>query len=123
MTRPVSRGLRKAPRAIARAPHTPGKMNGLENAYAVHLKLRELAGEVSAWQFEAVKFRLAERTFFTPDFFVVMADRSIEIHEVKGHWEDDARVKMKVAARLWPYFTWKAYRRPKVRGLWIEEVF
>lgn len=40
---------------------------------------------------------MADKTFYSPDFIVPALD-CIEVHEVKGHWEDDARVKIKVAA-------------------------
>jgi hypothetical protein len=34
---------------------------------------------------------------------VLRGDGSLEVHEVKGFWEDDARVKVKVAASLFPF--------------------
>ena len=78
-------------------------MNRLEQSYAEHLKLREHAGEVLWWAYEGMKFRLASNTFFTPDFTVMLADGTIEVHETKGFWEDDARIKIKVAAALYPF--------------------
>lgn len=90
-------------RARGRAPqHTPGKMNQTERAYAAELAALKVAGVVAWFEFEPVKLRLADRTHYTPDFMVMLADGSIECHEVKGFWEDDARVKIKVAARLYP---------------------
>jgi len=89
--------------------HAPGKMNKLEARYARNLDLRRLAGEVASWRFEAVKLRLAGRTWYTPDFLVVLSAGACELHEVKGgHWEDDARVKFKVAAEQWPEWTFVA---------------
>lgn len=85
-----------------RERHEAGRMNKLEGRYAQHLELRRTAGEIRYYLFEAVKLRLAAATFWTPDFVVAMPDGAaypIELHEVKGHWEDDARVKIKVAAR------------------------
>ena len=90
-------------RARGRAPHVPGQMNKTERAYADELRVREIAGEVAWWAFEPVKMQLADRTYYTPDFLVMLADGSLECHEVKGFWEDDARVKIKVAARLFPF--------------------
>lgn len=49
-----------------------------------------------------MKFKLVEKTFYTPDFALMRATHEIECHEVKGHWEDDARVKIKVAAEMFP---------------------
>ncbi len=32
-----------------------------------------------------------------------LAGREIEIHETKGFWEEDARIKFKVAAATYPF--------------------
>jgi hypothetical protein len=81
----------------------PGEMNKSEANYAKHLELRKQAGEILWWKFEGVKLRLADNTFYTPDFFVMLANGQLEAHEYKGHWMDDARVKIKVAAELYPF--------------------
>ena len=92
-----------------RARHEPGKMNSLEKRYSEELDLRLLAGEVLWWRFEPLKLRLANGTFYTADFLVMLADRTLEVVEVKGgHWEDDARVKFKVAAEQFPIFRFRA---------------
>lgn len=89
-----------------------GTMNSTETAYAEHLELRRRAGEIVAFDFEAIKLRLAKRTFYEPDFLVTMADGSIEIHEVKGGpIEDDSAVKIKVAAKQFPCFKFIIARR------------
>lgn len=80
-----------------------GGMNRTEAAYAEHLTLRQQSGDIAWFAFEAMKLRLADRTFYTPDFAVMLTDGTIEQHEVKGFWEDDARVKIKVAAALYPF--------------------
>ena len=79
-----------------------GEMNKSEANYAKHLELRKQAGEVLWYCFEGMKFRLADNTFYTPDFPVLRADGVLEMHEFKGRWMDDARVKIKVAAELYP---------------------
>lgn len=91
-------------------------MNGLEKRYAAEiLEPKRLAGEILWYEFDAVKLRLAAATFYTPDFFVMKADYSLEVHEVKGtskgkpFVEDDAAVKIKVAADKFPFrfrMTW-----------------
>lgn len=86
--------------ALGRLP--AGTMNKTEAAYADHLTLLKHAGEIEWFKFEAMKFRLADKTFYTPDFIVLLRDGFLEAHEVKGHWEDDARVKIKVAASIYP---------------------
>ncbi len=96
--------------AKARA-HSPGKMNKTEQRYS--LLLNELLRRkiVADWGFESLKLRLADRTFYTPDFMVLLVDGGIEFHEVKSTWQaahqDDSRVKIKVAAQIhqWARFT------------------
>lgn len=100
--------------------HKSGQMNKLEAAYAARLESLKLAGEISDYRFECVKLRLADRTFYTPDFMVLRADGTFEMHEVKGFWEDDARVKIKVAAELYPF---KFIAARKQKGAWVFEEF
>jgi hypothetical protein len=83
-------------------------MNKLEASYAAHLQARMLAGEIVNYRYEPVKLRLAVKTGYTPDFMVIMPDGAVEFHEVKGFWEDDARVKAKVIAEMYPWFFFKA---------------
>jgi hypothetical protein len=102
----------------------PGAMNKGEAAYASYLEMRKHAGEVLWWRFEGLKLRLADNTFYTPDFAVMTAECVIECHEVKGFWQDDARAKIKIAADLYP-FRFKALkaRAKKHGGGWEEEDF
>lgn len=96
------------------------RMNGLEQAYAKHLDLRVRLGKVRFYHFESIKFRLADRTWYTPDFAVYLPDGRVEFHEVKGFWRDDARIKIKVAAELFP-FRFVGVRR--IEGRWEYEEF
>jgi hypothetical protein len=82
----------------ARKAHTPGEMNGLEKRYAQHLGVRKATGEVLDWRFEPLKLLLAPKATFTGDF-VVKTAAGLELHETKGWWEEDARLKMKWAAK------------------------
>ena len=79
-----------------------GAMNKTEAAYAAMLDQRRTAGEVAWYKFEGLKFRLADNTFYTPDFAVMLAGGALEAHEVKGFWQDDARAKIKIAADMYP---------------------
>ena len=100
-------------------------MNSLERSYSSHLELRKAAGEIADWKFEGIKLRLAKNTFYTPDFFVLLADGTIQVEEVKGHWEDDARVKIKVAAEIYWWFRFIAVKAipKKEGGGWKIEMF
>lgn len=93
-----------------RTQHKPGVMNKREARYAAELELRRRAGEIKQWAFEAVKFRLADRTFYTPDFVVWNNDGTMECVEIKGWMEDDAAVKWKVVQELYPNIRWTLVR-------------
>jgi hypothetical protein len=88
-------------RALGRLP--AGTMNRTEAAYAAHLELLKASGDVLWWKFEGLKFRLADKTFLTPDFVVMVRSGLIELHDVKGFLMEDANVKMKVAASMYPF--------------------
>lgn len=95
----LPRRFRPAPKARAgRAPI--GGMNRTEQSYAQYLDWQVRVGSVSEYYFEEFKIRLANRTWYTPDFLVVLADGTVQWHEVKGFMEDDAAVKLKVTSRL-----------------------
>lgn len=101
-----------------------GERNKTEQAYENHLADRQKAGDVLWFKFEGVKLRLADNTFYTPDFAVMLANGQIEMHEVKGYWIDDARVKIKVAAEMYPFRFLAAREKPKKDGGgWQIEVF
>jgi len=100
-------------------------MNGTEAKYAEQLRALQFSGEVLWWEFDALKLRLAPSTFYTPDFFVMRADGQLEVHEVKGTsrgkpWvEDDAAVKIKVAADKYPFMFRMVWR---AEGQWMGKV-
>ena len=101
-----------------------GQMNSTEAAYAAHLEQRRRDGEVEWFKFEGIKFRLADNTFYTGDFFVMGANGQLECHEVKGFWQDDARVKIKVAADTYPFRFIAVKPKPKKEGGgWSMEEF
>lgn len=101
-----------------------GKMNQTEAAYAERLRALQHAGEILWHRFEGIKLRLADNTFFTPDFAVLAADGVMELHEVKGFWQDDARAKIKIAADQYPFrFIAVRVRPKKDGGGWAVEEF
>jgi hypothetical protein len=95
-----------------------GEMNDTEAAYDQMLNLRLIAGEVAWYKFEALKLRLADNTFYTPDFAVMLSSGMLECHEVKGRWMDDARVKIKMASAIYPlrFFAHVLKKRAKRNG-------
>jgi len=98
-----------------------GAMNKTEAAYAQLLEMRRQAGEVDWYKFEGIKFRLADNTFFTVDFAVMRSDGVMEMHEVKGFMLDDANVKIKVAASLYP-FVFKVIRKGRGGSWQVTEI-
>lgn len=101
-----------------------GEMNKTEAAYAEYLREQQVAGEVVWFKFEAIKLRLADNTFYTPDFLVLPQTGFLECHEAKGFWQDDARVKIKVAASIYPFkFIAVTARAKKRGGGWEHEEF
>lgn len=98
----------------AKGRHKKGAMGSLEKWYAAHLDMLKASGNIIDYWFEGVKFRLADKTFYSPDFLVMMANCELEVHECKGYMLDDANVKIKVAAEMYP-FKFKVIR--KVKGV------
>ncbi|MGP9850223.1 hypothetical protein ACT3T7_02270 [Halomonas sp. 111] len=101
-----------------------GTMNKTEAAYAALLEAEKQAGEIVWYSFEAMTFKLADNTRYTPDFAVLRADGLMEMREVKGFWREDARVKIKVAAEMFPFrFIAVKKQSKKAGGGWEREVF
>lgn len=94
----------------------PGVMNKTEAAYDAHLRLLEGAGEILWRKYEALTLKLAPDTRYTPDFVVMDKDGFLECHEVKGFWDDKARVKIKVAADKFPFRFIAVKAKPKKAG-------
>jgi hypothetical protein len=115
---------------MAQTPHLAlgrlrtGEMNKTEAAYAAYLEMQRIGGMVAWYKFESVKLRLADKTFYSPDFAVMLSSGELQMHEVKGFWQDDARVKIKVAAELYP-FQFIAFQPlpKKAGGGWKQEEF
>jgi hypothetical protein len=98
-----------------------GQMNKTEAAYASYLEGLKVAREIHWYKFEGLKLRLADKTFYTADFVVITNKGLVELHEVKGFMTEDANVKIKVAADMYP-FIFKLIRKGK-GGLWdVKEV-
>ncbi len=92
----------------------PVVMNKTEAAYSRHLDVLKSTGEILDWVFEPFRIILAAKTTYLPDFLVIK--QHFEIHEVKGFMRDDAAVKIKVAASLFPW--WKFIIVKKAKEGW-----
>jgi len=80
-----------------------GEMNKTEAAYEKELNIQLKAGEILWYKFEAIKLRLADKTFYNVDFFVMNKNCELEAREIKGFMMEDANVKIKVAASMYPF--------------------
>ncbi len=114
------KGKSQQPAAFALGRLKVGQMNKTETAYAAFLETLKSLGDVLWYRFEGIKLRLADNTFYTPDFAVMAASGQLEMHECKGYWQDDARVKIKVAAEMYPF---KFIAAKKFGDTWKVEDF
>lgn len=116
----------RKPQARGRLPlHKSGEMNKTEAAYAADvLERRKQTGEVIDYWFERFTFKLANDCRYTPDFVVMLASGELECHETKGYWQDDAKVKIRVAASLFPFrFVAIQKQSKKDGGGWTYQEF
>jgi len=78
-------------------------MNKTELRRAQELEAMKRRGEIAAWWYEGITLKLGHDTRFTPDFLVQELDGSLGLEEVKGYMRDDARVKLSVCRRQYPF--------------------
>lgn len=93
-----------------------GEMNKLEQSYGAYLDMRKARGEIAWWRFGPAKLKLADKCWYHPDFFVMLNDGTIEIHETKGHMESDAASKLRMVADVWWMFRLVLVRRSATGG-------
>lgn len=103
-------------RVLALGRLKSGQMNKSEAAYATALEAARNAQEIVWYQFEGITLKLADGCRYTPDFAVLRADGVMEMHEVKGYWQDDAKSKIKVAAEKFPFVFKAVYKQAKKDG-------
>ncbi len=103
-----------------------GEQNATERRYEAHLERQKQAGDILWYSFEGIKLKLAPKTFLTVDYAVMAASGQLEMHDVKGAraiFSDDAKVKMKVAAEMYPFVFKVAFPKKRGAGGWeVEEI-
>lgn len=98
-------------------------LNKTEARYAADLELKRLLGEIRDWKSHPCGIRLADKTFYHPDFLVIRNDGRTEFHEVKGFMRDDANVKIKVAAALYRHWVFRlVWSNGKATQVWNNEI-
>ena len=96
--------------------------NTTEAAHALNLEMRNRIGEVEDYRWEPLRLKLAPDCTYEPDFMVLMADHSVEFHEVKGRFiTDDGMVKVRVAAQMFPWFTFRLFQYDR-KGCKVREL-
>lgn len=86
-----------------------GQMNKIEADWAKYLDLLKASGEVLWYHYEGITLRLntndvgAKVVKYTPDFIVMNQFHCIEIHEVKGFFRTQDKVRTKIAASTFPF--------------------
>jgi hypothetical protein len=98
-------------------------MNQSEARFSRLLDAMQQQGRIREWRFQAVKLRLADLTWYTPDFRVITAEGLVIFIEFKGSWsaphQDDSRVKLKVAAEQFTDCRWMAFELKTGRVEWF----
>ena len=111
-----SRALAVATAAVATTKKTlvlktgaTGEMSNLETLYLDDVvKPLLTAGVIIHYAYERLKLKLAPKTYYTPDFAMILPDGRTEYHEIKGRKRhDDSMVKFKTAAEMFPFYAFK----------------
>lgn len=105
-------------------------MNKTEARFARGLEAMKFARIIRDFAFEPERLRMADRTYYKPDFRVTLDDGRNAFIEVKGGFaRDDAMVKIKTIAELHPYpfflavyrdHRWTITRLPSRNWGWIN---
>lgn len=121
-------------KAKGRKRKQPGEMNGVEKRMYAELTKDRDEGRIAEFAYESHKLRLADRTWLTVDFWVLHNDGTIEFRETKAAWrdkktkqfkpriEEDAAVKLKVAAEIYPYYRFTVYADVKGQDWIVREL-
>jgi hypothetical protein len=116
---------RKRPPVAKGSPKlSDGYDSQLEREYAAVLEAQRVAGEILWWKHHAMRLRLANETFYSTDFLVMLPSHELELHECKGFIRESARVRVNVIAEMYP-FRVVMVRAERYRGTysnWTYEV-
>ena len=115
--------------------HEPGSMDTVDEPYrerfdsrdeelfAGHLEQQRLSGHVFEWSYKAVKLRLGDGVWYTPDFRVINAEKTTIYYEIKGFLREAARVRLRTAAEKHPARFIMVRLRPKKHGGGWEQLY
>lgn len=94
------------------------KLNKTERAYYDLLEAGRKFGRYDWVGVQSITLKLGDDCRYTPDLWT-LANGILDAHEVKGFWRDDAKVKIKTAARMYPFI--RFYVVSRQGGQWKSE--
>jgi hypothetical protein len=101
-------------------PYAPYRSR-TEQRYAGTLAIWQRSGLIQRWRYEALRLTLAPRTTLTVDFYLLLASGTQVLDEVKGSWaREDAIVKLKTAAALYPEYRFRLVRWDATSQRWTH---
>lgn len=106
--------------ALSKAPETPristdeDRLNKLERAWLAEMRIRFNGMPIGI---QDITLKLAFDCRFTADFSI-WTTNGLTLFETKGFFRDDAKVKLQVAARMFPAITFILVQR--IKGRWTE---
>lgn len=92
--------------------------NKTEAAFAGYLDDLGRTDAILAYGFEAMKFKLGPRTWYTPDFVAFLPTGRMIAIEVKGFMRDDAAIKFKLAPVMHGQIQFFMVKRVRRRWEW-----
>lgn len=101
------------------------QMNKLEGEYARILQAKRHRGEIIFDRYEALKLRIGDKCFYSPDFLIIRANnpkpllveiKGAAIHQKKLY--EDGIIKFKAAKELYPCFDFEMWS--KIDGEWVQ---
>lgn len=116
----LSKSKKVSPSPVAEAalvecvmPATPStdeeRLNKTEKAYLAHLRAHGFR-----WiGIQSLTLKLGDDCRYSPDFITISISGELTAREVKGFFRDDAKVKIKVAARMFPWIKFIVVRKDK----------
>lgn len=115
MTDPVTAIPTDNPGIVILPSTDEAKLNKLERGWLAMLRLRHPHTDIFI---QGVTLKLGDDCRYTPDFFFIHEGAAFA-HETKGFFRDDAKVKIKVAARVHRWCRFILVTRNK--GNWVEK--
>ena len=102
-----------------RPTRIPAYRSDTERQYTEYLELLRRTGEIVNWFYEDSKWKLADGTYYIPDFMVVYKDKIVFVEikgYTKGRFGEKGVLKFKWCAERYKMFYWRLVQKNK--GNW-----